>query len=86
LNKELEKEKKRLLKHYEARLLDRFNDESRNLENEMRSWKEAKNNKDKFLEVRTYIDENRAQIEKKLEDVPVLFRINQRNKLLLVQK
>ena len=71
LNKELEKEKKRLLKHYEARLLDRFNDESRNLENEMRSWKEAKNNKDKFLEVRTYIDENRAQIEKKLEDVPV---------------
>ena len=29
LNKELEKEKKRLLKHYEARLLDRFNDESR---------------------------------------------------------
>ncbi|HUM53559.1 MAG TPA: Smr/MutS family protein, partial [Chitinophagales bacterium] len=71
LNKELEKEKKRLLKQYEARLLDRFNDESRNLENEMRIWKEAKNNKEKFLEVRNYIDDNRAQIEKKLDDVLV---------------
>ena len=68
LNKELEKEKKRLLKQYEARLLDRFNDQSRNLENEMRIWKEAKNNKEKFLEVRNYIDDNRAQIEKKLDD------------------
>ncbi|MBK6276478.1 MAG: hypothetical protein IPF58_18120 [Saprospirales bacterium] len=66
LNKELEKEKKRLLKQYEARLLDRFNDQSRNLENEMRIWKEAKNNKEKFLEVRNYIDDNRAQIEKKI--------------------
>ncbi len=71
LNKELEKEKKRLLKNYEARLLDRFNIESRNLENEMRTWKEQKNNKEKFLEVRNYIDENREHIEKKLDDVPV---------------
>jgi len=71
LNKELEKEKKRLLKQYEARLLDRFNDESRNLENEMRTWKEEKNNKEKFLEVRNYIDDNREQIEKKLDDIPV---------------
>jgi DNA mismatch repair protein MutS2 len=70
LNKELEKEKKRLLKNYEARLLERFNIESRNLENEMRTWKEQKNNKDKFLEVRNYIDDNRELIEKKLDDVP----------------
>lgn len=70
LNKELEREKKRLLKQYEARLLDRFNNESRNLENEMRTWKEEKNNKEKFLEIRNYIDENRIQIEKKLDDIP----------------
>lgn len=70
LNKELEREKKRLLKQYEARLLDRFNDESRNLENEMRIWKEEKNNKEKFLETRNYIDKNRVQIEKKLDDTP----------------
>ncbi len=68
LNKELEKEKKRLLKQYEARLLDRFNTESRNLENEMRIWKEQKNEKSKFIEVRNYIDEQREQIEKKLDD------------------
>lgn len=71
LNKELEKEKKRLLKQYEARLLDRFNEESRNLENEMRAWKEQKNNKEKFLEVRNYIDDNREHIEQKLDDIPV---------------
>ncbi len=68
LNKELDKEKKRLLKLYEARLLDRFNIESRNLENEMRVWKEQKNEKSKFIEVRKYIDEQREQIEKKLDD------------------
>ena len=70
LNKELEREKKRLLKQYEARLLDRFNNESRNLENEMRTWKEEKNNKEKFLEIRNYIDKNSVQIEKKLDDIP----------------
>lgn len=70
LNKELEKEKKRLLKQYEARLLDRFNHESKVLENEMRTWKEQKNNKENFLQVRNFIDENRTQIEKKLEDIP----------------
>lgn len=68
LNKELDKEKRRLLKQYEARLLDRFNNESRKLENEMRTWKEEKNNKEKFLQVRNYIDENRISIEQKLED------------------
>ena len=72
LTKELEKEKKRLLKQYEARLLDRFNEESRQLENEMRAWKEQKNEKEKFLEVRRYIDENREKIEQKLEDAPAV--------------
>jgi len=76
LNKELEREKKRLLKQYEARLLDRFNDESRNLENEMRTWKEEKNNKEKFLEIRNYIDKNRVQIEKKLDDTPDVVQDN----------
>ena len=71
LNKELEKEKRRLLKHYEARLLDRFNTESRNLENEMRTWKEEKNNKEKFLNVRNYIDKNRTTLEHKLDDEPI---------------
>ena len=70
LNKELDKEKKRLLKNYEERLLERFNNESRNLENEMRLWKEQKNNKEKFLEVRNFIDDNREKIEKKLDDAP----------------
>jgi DNA mismatch repair protein MutS2 len=70
LNKELDKEKKRLLKNYEERLLERFNNESRNLENEMRLWKEQKNNKEKFLEVRNFIDVNREKIEKKLDDAP----------------
>lgn len=68
LNRELDKEKKRLLKQYEARLLDRFNTESRNLENEMRIWKEQKSEKSKFIGVRKYIDEQREQIEKKLDD------------------
>lgn len=68
LNKELEKEKKRLLKQYEARLLERFNIESRNLENEMRAWKENKGDKEKFKEVRSFIDVNRETIEKKLDD------------------
>jgi len=72
LNKDLEKEKKRLLKQYESRLLERFNSESRNLENEMRTWKEQKNNKEKFLEVRNFIDDNREKIEKKLDDTPVI--------------
>lgn len=72
LNKELEKEKKRLLKQYEARLLERFNQESKTLENEMRIWKEEKNNKEKFLHVRDFIDENRAQIEIKLNEVPTV--------------
>ncbi|MDB5227291.1 MAG: methionine transporter substrate-binding protein, partial [Bacteroidota bacterium] len=71
LNKEMQKEKKRLLKQYEARLLERFNEESRNLENEMRAWKEQKNDKEKFLNVREHIDQNREQIEKKLDDVAV---------------
>ena len=68
LNKDLEKEKKRILKQYESRLLDRFNEESRNLENEMRAWKEQKNNKEQFIETRKYIDNNRTTIEQKLED------------------
>lgn len=86
LNKELEKEKKRLLKQYEARLLERFNSESRNLENEMRHWKEEKNNKEKFLEVRNYIDENREQIEKKLDDVTIVNNTNKENIITLGAK
>ena len=86
LNKELEKEKKRLLKHYEARLLDRFNIESRNLENEMRTWKEEKSNKEKFLEVRNFIDENREQIEKKLEDIPITISNNTEQKIIVGSK
>jgi DNA mismatch repair protein MutS2 len=70
LNKELEREKKKLLRQYESRLLERFNEESRNLENEMRAWKEEKSDKQKFLKVREHIDENRGQIEKKLDDAP----------------
>jgi DNA mismatch repair protein MutS2 len=79
LNKELDKEKKRLLKQYEARLLERFNEESKNLENEMRKWKEQKNDKDKFLEVRNFIDDNRTHIENKLDDVPVSISEKERN-------
>jgi DNA mismatch repair protein MutS2 len=86
LNKELEKEKKRLLKNYESRLLDRFNNESRNLENEMRAWKEQKNNKDKFLEVRNYIDDNREKIEKKLDDEPVKAEVNNDEKIIIGSK
>lgn len=86
LNKELEKEKKRLLKSYEARLLDRFNNESRNLENEMRAWKEQKNNKNKFLEVRNYIYDNREKIEKKLDDVPVNIVVNNNDKIIIGSK
>lgn len=89
LKTDLEKEKKRLLKQYEARLLDRFNAESRNLENEMRTWKEQKNNKEKFLDVRKYIDINREKIEQKLEDeivqktstTPIVFKVGDMVKL-----
>lgn len=68
LNIDLDKEKRKLLKQYEARLLDRFNAESRNLENEMRTWKEQKNNKEKFLDVRNFIDVHRENIEIKLSE------------------
>lgn len=70
LNKELVKEKKKLLRQYEARLLERFNEESRTLEKEMRAWKENKEDKTKFLKVRGHIDQNRELIEKKLDDAP----------------
>ena len=68
MNKELSKDKKRLLKYYEQRLLEKFNEESRNLENEMRKWREEKSDKNKFLEVRKYIDENREDIEERLNE------------------
>ncbi|HMW11909.1 MAG TPA: Smr/MutS family protein [Chitinophagales bacterium] len=83
LNKDLEKEKKRLLKQYEARLLERFNAESRNLENEMREWKEQKDSKEKFITVRKFIDNNRESIERKLDDAPVE-KSNINNKELIV--
>lgn len=44
------------------------------LKMKMRIWKEAKNNKEKFLKVRNFIDENREQIEKKLDDVSVIVK------------
>ena len=45
----------------------------------MRKWKEQKNDKDKFLEVRNFIDDNRTHIENKLDDVPVSISEKERN-------
>jgi DNA mismatch repair protein MutS2 len=64
LKKELDKEKKKLLKDVKEKALDDFNAANRELETLMRAWKEDKQDKAKFLEVRRYIDEQRSAIEK----------------------
>jgi DNA mismatch repair protein MutS2 len=68
LKKELEKDKKKLQRQYEQKLLDMFNENSRELEKMMREWKEDRADKAKFDQARNYIDEQRATLEKKLDE------------------
>lgn len=63
LKTELEKNKKRLAKSYEQKLLDFYNEQSRQLEKQMREWKESENKKEAYVELRKNIDEQRKFIE-----------------------
>lgn len=64
LKKGLEKEKKKLLKSHQQKLLEAFNEQSRELEKMMRDWKESKNKKEQFKDIRQFIDDKRITIEK----------------------
>ncbi|MEZ5036355.1 MAG: Smr/MutS family protein [Chitinophagales bacterium] len=65
LKEDFEKNKKRLTKAYEQRLLDFYNEQSRLLEKQMREWKESLQKKEDYLELRQNIDEQRKTIEQK---------------------
>lgn len=64
LKKDLEKEKKNLLKNFKAKALEDFNESNRELEKLMREWKEDKQDKEKFLQTRKFIDQKRTEFEK----------------------
>ncbi|MCO5234091.1 MAG: Smr/MutS family protein [Chitinophagales bacterium] len=64
LKRDLEKEKKKLLKDFKTKSLEEFNSMNRELEKMMREWKEDKNNKEKFLKTRRFIDQQRTELEK----------------------
>ncbi len=64
LKQDLEKEKKNLLKDFKAKALDEFNTSNRELEKLMREWKEDKQDKEKFIQTRRFIDQKREEFEK----------------------
>jgi len=68
LKKELEKEKKNMLRDFKAKALEEFNEYNRELERLMREFREDKQDKSKFLEARKFIDCKREDFEK--EDLP----------------
>jgi DNA mismatch repair protein MutS2 len=70
LKKELERDKKKLLRNLKEQALEEFNKASRELENLMRNWKEDKQDKEKFLEARKFIDQQRASLEQVEEAIP----------------
>ena len=65
LKEEFEKNKKRLTKSHEQKLLDFYNEQSRLLEKQMREWKESQQKKEDYTELRKNIDEQRKTIEQK---------------------
>lgn len=67
LKRDLEKEKKNLLKDFKAKALEEFNTSNRELEKMMREWKEDKQDKEKFLKTRRFIDQKREEFEKEPE-------------------
>ena len=67
LKKELEKDKKKLQRSYEQKLLDMFNENSRELERLMREWKEERSDNNKFDALRNYIDTKREELETQIE-------------------
>jgi DNA mismatch repair protein MutS2 len=72
LKKDLGKEKKRLLQQFTEKTLTHFNEQNRALEQMMREWKEDKQDKEKFLAARKFIDAQRASLEAKLiEEDPI---------------
>ncbi|MCB9033209.1 MAG: Smr/MutS family protein [Chitinophagales bacterium] len=66
LKKDLEKEKKKLIKSHQQKLLEAFNEQSRALEKMMRDWKESENKKEQFTNIRQFIDDKRIDIEKNI--------------------
>lgn len=69
LKRDLEKEKKNLLKDFKAKALEEFNASNRELEKLMREWKEEKQDKEKFLQTRRFIDRKREEFEKAPVDI-----------------
>lgn len=64
LKKDIEKEKKLLIKSFKEKALEEFNASNRELEKLMRDYKEDKQDKSKFLETRKFIDQKREEFEK----------------------
>jgi DNA mismatch repair protein MutS2 len=67
LKKDIEKEKKLLMKSFKEKALEEFNASNRELEKLMREFKEGKQDKNKFLETRKFIDQKREEFEKEPE-------------------
>lgn len=71
LKKELEKEKKKILREYREKKLEEYNETNRNLERLMREFREGHFKKEKFDEIRVFVDKNRVALEEELTELPV---------------
>ena len=68
LKKDLEKEKKKIIKAYAEKKLEDYNEANRKLEKMMREFRESEHKKQKFDEIRKFVDLNRNQLEDGLAD------------------
>jgi DNA mismatch repair protein MutS2 len=74
LKRDMEKERKKLIKEFKEKQLEAYNAANRELEKLMREWKEDKADKDKFKQVREQIDQQREALGdtlRKMENEPV---------------
>lgn len=62
LRKEIDREKKKIIKEFRDKNLDTYNELSKDLERMMREWRESQNKKEKFQEIREKIDSNRQAL------------------------
>ena len=66
LKKELEKEKKKIIREYTEKKLADYNETNRNLERLMREFRESEHKKQKFDEIRKFVDSKRISLESEL--------------------
>lgn len=66
LKRELEKDRKKLLREFREKQLEAYNAANRELEKMMREWKEDKADREKFKKVRNEIDRSREALEESL--------------------